>query len=319
MLLSVLRTRAHSTHTTDTQHSYNRIGNSRSNIPSPEPKTPSRNNPTASAPAPPPAHSVLSRDACMAWLLVLGYTKNNLFLSVPEESAIFFFVFFFCFSFAFPARGCLLEGIIKREFETVGKKRKRDWHAYRYFPGFTATISCFCLWFFVFFTPLVVTGSPLPSPPLPPPHHPHLPTILVCTHTLFFPRGFDECDGGHREETSLGELALGWHQKRERKIEDTPPILDCMYIYSDSEEQLPSSHVLSTFDSATPKQEYTRFKITLVVSIVTMCLTKKLYYKGPQRNPWREGRRRTQLYPMYATIRMQLTPPYARAGTNEPC
>lgn len=93
-----------------------------------------------------------------------------------------------------------------------------------------------------------------------------------------------------------------------------------MYIYSDSEEQLPSSYVLSTFDSARPKQEYTRFKITLVVSIVTTCLTKKLYYKGPQRNPW-AGRAPpyAAVHSMYATIRMQLTPPYARAGTDEPC
>lgn len=68
----------------------------------------------------------------------------------------------------------------------------------------------------------------LASPPLP---LTTLPTILVCTHTLFLPRGFDECDGGHREKTSLGELALGWHQKRERKIEDTPPDSRLYYVY----------------------------------------------------------------------------------------
>lgn len=33
----------------------------------------------------------------MAWLLVLGYTKNNLFLSVPEESASFFIAFLLLF------------------------------------------------------------------------------------------------------------------------------------------------------------------------------------------------------------------------------
>lgn len=40
---------------------------------------------------------------------------------------------------------------------------------------------------------------------------------------------------------SLGELALGWHQKRV-KDRRYPPILDCMLYYSDSEEQLPTSY-----------------------------------------------------------------------------
>lgn len=150
---------------------------------------------------------------------------------------LLYFVFLFLFFLVFPLVSFWEETgrVTKTEIETVGKKENGTGMHLDISP---ASLPPFPLGLF-FSSSLVICSLVV---------FPHTPnfcsSLFFSSHRLYtYSQGFDECDGGNNQRGDVLWASWLWAgTRKEREVKDRryPPVLDCMYIYSDSEEQLPT-------------------------------------------------------------------------------
>lgn len=195
---------------------------------------------------------------------MLVFTKI-IFLSVPEEFAFVFCLFcLFVFALLLVPLEEMGRGHKKGISRRLGKKEKgTGMHidtSPASLPPFPVLVLFLCI-FFIFFHPLLFASTVVvPPPDYFPPYF--LPNSLY----TYFPRGFDECDGGTERNVS-GRAGSGLAP--EERVKDRRYPDSRLYVYySDSEEQLTTYQLaISALNQAfafyidSEREKNTRFKI----------------------------------------------------------